>query len=68
MRKLVYVGKNRYNEIIETSSYEKMLELKNKGYIFKEVMRELEDTEAIERANKTREKRAKKLKEMQEKA
>lgn len=57
MRKLVYVGKNRYNEIIETASYEKMLELKSKGYIFKEVMREVEDTKAIERANKAREKK-----------
>ena len=42
MRKLMYVGRNKWNEVVETASYERMNELKKEGYTFKEVMREVE--------------------------
>ena len=49
MRKLVYVGYNRKeDEAIETTSYEKMMEYKNKGFVFKERLDEIKEEKSMD--------------------
>ena len=43
MRKLVYVGKDNTDTIVKTADYTEMLEWKEKGFRFKEVMEEIEE-------------------------
>lgn len=57
MRKLVYVGKDKYDTIVKTSSYEEMKFWKTKGFTFKEVMEDIKeekkpDTERIAKVRK----------------
>jgi len=65
MRKLVYVGKDKFDTIVETTSYNEMVAWKEKGFVFKERLDDVktEETEKqkekrlarIERANRCRE-------------
>ena len=41
MRKLVYVGHDKFDTIVKTSSYEEMKFWKSKGFEFKEVMEDI---------------------------
>jgi len=52
MRTLVYYGKDKFDTIVKTTSYEEMNFWKTKGFEFKEVMEEIKeekkpDTERI---------------------
>lgn len=52
MRTLVYYGKDKFDTIVKTTSYEEMKFWKAKGFEFKEVMEEIKeekkpDTERI---------------------
>ena len=56
MRKLVYVGKDKFDTIVKTSDYSEMKKWKEKGFIFKEVMEEItEEYKPTERAKKVAE-------------
>lgn len=48
MRKLVYVGHDRYDTIVKTSSYEEMKFWKSKGFIFKEVMEDITEEKKVD--------------------
>ena len=63
MRKLVYVGYNRKeDEAIETTSYEKMMEYKNKGFVFKERLDEIKEEKSMdERIKRIMEKKKRKI-------
>ena len=65
MRKLVYVGYNRKeDEAIETTSYEKMMEYKNKGFVFKERLDEIKEEKSMdERIKRIMEKKKRKIAE-----
>jgi len=65
MRKLVYVGYNRKeDEAIETTSYEKMIEYKNKGFVFKERLDEIKEEKSMdERIKRIMEKKKRKIAE-----
>ena len=57
MRKLVYVGHDKYDTIVKTSSYEEMKFWKSKGFEFKEVMEDITeekkaDTDRIAKVRK----------------
>lgn len=41
MRKLVYVGKNNYDTIVKTTSYDEMKFWKTKGFQFTEEMEDI---------------------------
>jgi hypothetical protein len=43
MRTLVYVGKDNYDTIVKTTSYEEMKFWKLKGFTFKEVMEDIKE-------------------------
>ena len=43
MRKLVYVGHDKFDTIVKTSSYEEMKFWKTKGFTFKEVMEDIKE-------------------------
>lgn len=44
MRKLVYVGYNKnIDKAVETCSYEKMMEYKNKGFVFRERLDDIKE-------------------------
>lgn len=40
MRKLVYIGKDKYDTIVKTTSFDEMKFWKTKGFEFEEVMEE----------------------------
>lgn len=65
MRKLVYVGYNRKeDEAIETTSYEKMMEYKNKGFVFKERLDDIKEEKPMnERIKRIMEMKKKKIAE-----
>ena len=65
MRKLVYVGYNRKeDEAIETTSYEKMMEYKNKGFVFKERLDDIKEEKSMdERIKRIMEKKKRKIAE-----
>lgn len=65
MRKLVYVGYNRKeDEAIETTSYEKMMEYKNKGFVFKERLDDIKEEKPMdERIKRIMEKKKRKIAE-----
>ena len=57
MRKLVYVGKNDYDTIVKTTSYDEMKFWKSKGFQFTEEMEDITeekkpDTNRIEKVRK----------------
>lgn len=53
MRKLVYVGKDKYDTIVKTTSYEEMKFWKTKGFNFTEEMEEIKkEYKPTERAKK----------------
>ena len=57
MRKLVYYGKDKFDTIVKTSSYEEMKFWKSKGFEFKEVMEDITkekkvDTDRITKVKK----------------
>ena len=56
MRKLVYVGKDSTDTIVKTTSYNEMVEWKEKGFRFTEEMEEIrvEKKPDIERVKKVR--------------
>lgn len=58
MRKLVYVGHDRYDTIVKTSSYEEMKFWKTKGFEFKEVMEDITEEKKVDtdRISKVRKK------------
>ena len=43
MRTLTYVGKDNYDTIVKTTSYEEMKFWKTKGFTFKEVMEDIKE-------------------------
>lgn len=43
MRTLVYVGKDNYDTVVKTTSYEEMKFWKSKGFTFKEVMEDIKE-------------------------
>ena len=43
MRKLVYVGHDKFDTIVKTSSYDEMKFWKTKGFTFKEVMEDIKE-------------------------
>lgn len=43
MRTLVYVGKDNYDTIVKTTSYEEMKFWKTKGFQFTEVMEDIKE-------------------------
>lgn len=43
MRKLVYVGHDKFDTIVKTSSYEEMKFWKTKGFEFKEIMEDIKE-------------------------
>lgn len=43
MRKLVYVGKDKYDTIVKTTSYDEMKFWKTKGFNFTEEMEEIKE-------------------------
>ena len=47
MRKLVYYGKDNFDTIVKTSSYEEMKFWKSKGFEFKEVMEDITEEKKI---------------------
>ena len=62
MRKLVYVGKDKYDTIVKTTSYDEMKFWKTKGFVFTEEMEDIVEeykptTRAEKIAKKMREKR-----------
>ena len=63
MRKLVYVGYNRKeDEAIETTSYEKMMEYKNKGFVFRERLDDIKEEKPMnERIKRIMEMKKKKI-------
>lgn len=65
MRKLVYVGYNRKeDEAIETTSYEKMMEYKNKGFVFRERLDDIKEEKPMnERIKRIMEMKKKKIAE-----
>lgn len=48
MRKLVYVGHDKYDTIVKTSSYEEMKFWKSKGFEFKEVMEDITEEKKVD--------------------
>jgi hypothetical protein len=57
MRKLVYVGKNNYDTIVKTTSFDEMKFWKSKGFQFTEEMEDITeekkpDTERIAKVRK----------------
>lgn len=48
MRKLVYVGYDKYDTIVKTSSYEEMKFWKTKGFEFKEVMEDITEEKKVD--------------------
>lgn len=48
MRKLVYYGKDNFDTIVKTSSYEEMKFWKSKGFEFKEVMEDITEEKKID--------------------
>lgn len=63
MRKLVYVGHNK-DEAIETTSYETMMEYKNKGFVFKERLDDIKEEKPMdERIKRIMEMKKKKIAE-----
>lgn len=57
MRKLVYVGKDKFDSIVKTTSYDEMKFWKTKGFEFTEVMEQITeekkpDTDRIAKVRK----------------
>ena len=48
MRKLVYVGHDKFDTIVKTSSYEEMKFWKSKGFEFKEVMEDITEEKKVD--------------------
>ena len=48
MRKLTYVGHDKYDTIVKTSSYEEMKFWKSKGFEFKEVIEDVTEEKKVD--------------------
>lgn len=48
MRKLVYVGHDKFDTIVKTTSYEEMKFWKSKGFEFKEVMEDIKEEKKVD--------------------
>lgn len=48
MRKLVYVGKDNYDTIVKTTSYDEMKFWKTKGFVFTEEMEDIKEEKKVD--------------------
>ena len=48
MRTLTYVGKDKYDTIVKTTSFEEMKFWKTKGFEFKEVMEDITEEKKVD--------------------